>query len=81
MKGVNRLYQLQVVVGDDELLQQSLESGQLSHPGMKPNCVNKLAFFSCIHTQRLLISSYQRFKTLPLRSRVKNKFKILPKTL
>jgi len=45
MKGVHRLYQLQVVVRDDELLQQSLESGQLSHPGMKPNCVNKLAFF------------------------------------
>jgi hypothetical protein len=45
MKGVHRLYQLQVVVGDDELLQQSLESGQLSHPGMKLNCVKKLVFF------------------------------------
>jgi hypothetical protein len=50
MKGVHRLYQLQVVVGDDELLQQSLESGQLSHLGMKLNCVKKLAFFFHVFT-------------------------------
>jgi len=45
MKGVHPLYQFQVVLWDDELLQQSLESRQLSHPGMKPNCVKKLVFF------------------------------------
>jgi hypothetical protein len=43
---------------------------------MKHNCVKKPSLISCVHTQRLLMGSYQGFRTLPLRSKGQNGLKI-----
>jgi hypothetical protein len=71
MKDMHPLYELQVATITSECLQGSLKIEQLSHPKVKPHYVKKLVFFSCVHTQWLLIGFYQGFITLPLRSRVR----------
>ena len=81
MKDMHPLYELQVATITLECLQRSLKIEQLSHPEVKPYYVKKPTFFSCVYTQWLLIGSFQGFTTLPLRSRVKNRFKIIQKTL